>query len=193
MSRTSLDRALADPAIERLLPNAVADLLWELDAPPRLAAHLRAVHDVAWQLVDANVFAALPFDRGEVLFGAATHDIGKVVHTNELSQPGSDHERAGYRLLVEHGFDHRLARFAANHGTWTSREISTEDLVVSLADKVWKAKRVPDLEDRIVERIVDVSGDHPWQVFLTLDDTLDRVAGGAETRLRFQNAYPTVA
>jgi hypothetical protein len=35
-----------------MLPDHVEILLRELDAPPRLAAHLRAVHDVACQLVD---------------------------------------------------------------------------------------------------------------------------------------------
>ena len=43
---SALHRALTDPGL-RPLPERVSLLLRELDAPPRLAAHLRAVHDVA--------------------------------------------------------------------------------------------------------------------------------------------------
>jgi hypothetical protein len=179
----------------RPLPEDIAALLRDLAAPPRLAAHLRAVHDVAWQLTEGitNLCPALLFDRDEVLFGAATHDIGKTIHVAELSQPGTRHELAGYRLLVESGVEPRRARFAANHGTWAAPDISTEDLLVSLADKIWKAKRVPDLEDRIVQRIRDVSGESRWQVFMNLDDLLDQIAQGADARLAFQNQYPVAA
>jgi HD superfamily phosphohydrolase YqeK len=187
-----LDRALTDTAPVQPLPEKAAALLREVSAPPRLAAHLRAVHDVACQLTVAlaELYPALRFDREEVLFGAATHDIGKVAHPAELSQPGTCHERAGYELLIECGVEDRLARFAARHGTWTAPDISTEDLLVSLADKIWKAKRVPDLEDRIVLRICDISGESRWQVFMNLDDVLDRIARGADARLAFQNQYP---
>lgn len=121
------------------------------------AAHLRAEHDAAWHLTAgiAELYPARQFDREEVLFGAASHDIGKTIHTAELSQPGTYHEQAGYELLIGSGVKHRLARFAANHGTRTAPNISVEDLLVSPADKIWKAKRVPDLEDQIISRICD--------------------------------------
>jgi hypothetical protein len=97
-------RALTDPGEPPLrpLPDQVARLLRDLDAPPRLAAHLRAVHDVAHQLVDwtARRHPAPRFDRDAVLFGAATHDVGKAVHPAELSGPGSAHEEAGRELLL---------------------------------------------------------------------------------------------
>jgi hypothetical protein len=49
----ALRRALSDPAGGmRALPREVAELLAELEAPPRLAAHLRAVHDVACELTE---------------------------------------------------------------------------------------------------------------------------------------------
>jgi hypothetical protein len=61
-----------------LLPPNVAQLLERLSAPPRLAAHLRLVHDVAGQFVDllASGHPDLIVDRDAVVFGAATHDIG---------------------------------------------------------------------------------------------------------------------
>ncbi|WP_431962932.1 hypothetical protein [Actinacidiphila sp. bgisy160] len=80
-------------------------------------------------------------------FGAATHDIGKALHVAELSAPGSAHERAGRAQLLAQGVTPRLARFAATHGSWTDAAVTMEDLLVSVADKVWKGKRVTELED----------------------------------------------
>ena len=95
-----LHRALDAPG-SRPLPDEVARLLRALDAPPRLAAHLRLVHDVAYELVEwlEQRYPALPLDREAVLFGAATHDVGKAVHIRELSGSGSAHEEAGRELL----------------------------------------------------------------------------------------------
>jgi HD superfamily phosphodiesterase len=185
---------MGDPAV-RPLPVEAHQLLETLDAPPRLAAHLRAVHDVACDLTAqlAERHPALAFDRAAVLFGAATHDVGKVVHVDELSGPGSAHEEAGYRLLRAHGFDESLARFARNHAAWSRPEITVEDLLVSLADKIWKAKRVPDLENLVVARLAVAESVETWQAFLSLDDILHRLAAGADQRLAYQGSHPVVA
>ncbi len=99
VSSVVLRRALTDRGglDLRRLPERVEVLLESLDAPPRLGAHLRAVHDVACELVDwvATNYGGVEVDRVAVLFGAATHDIGKVVHPEELSGPGSAHEQDG--------------------------------------------------------------------------------------------------
>lgn len=179
-----LSRALTESSL-RPLPSDAAELLRQLDAPPRLAAHLRAVHDVAAQLVDW-FDGRLELDAEAVLFGAATHDIGKVIHRDELSGPGHRHEPAGRDLLLSHGIPAQLARFAANHASWTAPDITAEDLVVSLADKIWKAKRVPDLEELVVARLPG----EPWQAFSELDDELTRIAATADDRLAFQSAFP---
>ncbi|MFF3649109.1 HD domain-containing protein [Streptomyces sp. NPDC002181] len=190
----ALTRALdapADPPL-RVLPQGVGELLRELPAPPRLAAHLRLVHDVAGQLTDwlTAYCPGLPFARAAVLFGAATHDVGKAVHTAELSGPGSAHEDAGRALLLAHGFSEDQARFAATHATWATPGISVEELLVSTADKVWKGKRVPGLEDLLVGRIAEAAGTEPWAVFLDLDEVLGRIADGADRRLAFQASFP---
>nr|WSW47429.1 HD domain-containing protein [Streptomyces sp. NBC_01001] len=189
-----LSRALeaqAEPPL-RQLPPGVAALLRELAAPPRLAAHLRLVHDVAGRLADwlAAYCPGLPFAREAVLFGAATHDVGKAVHTAELSGPGSAHEAAGREMLLAHGFTEEQARFAATHAGWAAPGISVEELLVSTADKVWKGKRVPELENLLVRRIAEAAGTEPWAVFLDLDELLGRIADGADRRLAFQAAFP---
>ncbi|MFQ6397570.1 HD domain-containing protein [Nocardia sp. KC 131] len=197
MTSVVLRLALAEtgyPAL-RSLPERVEVLLESLNAPPRLAAHLRAVHDVAWQLADwvQQHYDAARFDRTAMLFGAATHDIGKTIHPNELSGPGSAHEQAGYELLLAQGFENSSARFARTHGSWTEADIGVEDLLVSLADKIWKAKRVPELEQLVVQHLSAVGGQQSWQVFMTLDDELDRIAADADQRLAFQAKYPVAA
>ncbi|MFC9846355.1 HD domain-containing protein [Streptomyces sp. NPDC060223] len=176
----------------RPLPDRVAELLESLDAPPRLAAHLRAVHDVAHQLVDwvEERQPALRFDREAVLFGAATHDIGKTVHVGELSGLGSAHEEAGRELLLANGFSAGLARFAGTHAAWGGPDIGIGDLLVSVADKVWKNKRVAELADLVVGRLSEASGRTTWEEFLALDDFLVAVGEGADRRLAFQAAYP---
>ncbi|WP_189155956.1 HD domain-containing protein [Lentzea pudingi] len=174
------------------LPALAESLLTDLHAPPRLAAHLRLVHDVACELVAwvSRHHPAVALDQEAVLFGAATHDIGKVLHPNELSGPGSAHEPAGYALLLERGVSERLARFARTHASWTAPGISLEELLVSLADKVWKAKRVPELEQLVTERLAAAAGLESWEVFMALDDELDRIASDADARLAYQSSYP---
>ncbi|GLZ11397.1 phosphohydrolase [Actinomadura sp. NBRC 104425] len=191
MTSPALRRALTAPGPPPL-PARAARLLADLDAPPRLAAHLRAVHEAAGELVEwmAAAYPGVPVDAEAVLFGAATHDIGKVLHPAELSGPGDRHEAAGHALLRAHGVEERLARFARTHAAWDGDGVTVEDLLVGLADKAWKAKRVPDLEQRLVDRLAAASGEPAWEVFLELDDALGRIAARADDRLAFQAAHP---
>ncbi|GAA3001102.1 HD domain-containing protein [Kitasatospora albolonga] len=194
MATPLLVRALTAPAEPPLrpLPEEVAGLLLALDAPPRLAAHLRAVHDVAYRLLEwtGEHHPELGVDREAVLFGAATHDIGKVRHPEELSGPGSRHEEAGRELLLEHGTAPELARFAATHASWTAPGTTVEELLVSTADKVWKNKRVPELEDLLLDRLAEAAGRERWEEYLALDELLTALGDGAEERLAFQGAFP---
>ena len=181
-----LEHALTGSAL-RPLPDAAAELLRDLDAPPRLGAHLRAVHDVAWSITDrlGRRSPDLPFDTTAVLFGAATHDIGKVLHPDELSGPGRRHEAAGRDLLIRYGVPAHLARFAATHGSWDAEEAGLDDLLVSLADKIWKGARVESLEERVAGHL----GGPPWEGFPAVDDLVRDLAAGADERLAFQAAY----
>ncbi|MGW3102285.1 HD domain-containing protein [Streptomyces sp. NPDC001100] len=194
MANTLLSRAMTGAVDPPLLPlpDRVVDLLSELGSPPRLAAHLRAVHDVAHQLVDwvEQHCPGVPVDREAVLFGAATHDVGKTAFVSELSGPGAAHEEAGRTLLLAHGVAPQLARFAATHASWARSDVGPEDLLVSLADKVWKNKRVPELEDLVVARLAEASGRAVWEEFMALDEVLARIGDGADERLAFQASFP---
>jgi len=180
VTSAALEHALTASAW-RPLPGTAAELLRDLDVPPLLGAHLRLVHDVAWSLTDAvgRRWPALDFDTTAVLFGAATHDIGKAEHVAELTGPGSAHEPAGRQLLLRYGVPVGLARFAASHGDWADPARDTEDLLVSVADQVWKGNRVPDLERLLADRT-------GWGLAAILDD----LAAGAAARIAFQQRYP---
>jgi HD domain len=176
----TLELALADSAW-RPLPDTAAELLRDLGAPPRLGAHLRLVHDVAWSLTDAvgRRWPTLDFDTTAVLFGAATHDIGKVAHVAELSGPGTEHEAEGEKILLSYGVPAAHARFARSHSSWDAPGRDTEDLLVTLADKLWKGERVGGLEDLMIERT-------GWDLWPILDDLVI----GADDRLAFQASFP---
>jgi HD superfamily phosphohydrolase YqeK len=192
-----LIRALADDGDSlrlRALPPDVRNLLIELNAPPRLAAHLRAVHDVAAQIVAwvKERYPAVDVNAPTVLAAAALHDIGKVVHPDELSGPGSYHEESGYLLLRSHGVVERVAEMVRDHGSW-SAGASLDLLLVCLADKVWKDRRQDDLEQHVVDRLASATGEPPWSVFAELDEQLTTLGSRAEQRLAYQNRHAVAA
>jgi len=172
------------------LPSAVRALLRHSGARPRLVAHLTLVHDVACHIVDrfAAVWPKLSFDHDAVRYGAATHDIGKVAHPEELRQPGHLHEDAGERLLRDHGVSAERARFARTHAQWADDgEPWMEDLLVALADTWWRGKRDVALEEAICRHIMAHTGEPTWRVFAMLDDIAAEVTADADVRLAWQN------
>ncbi|MEV8610592.1 hypothetical protein AB0383_22115 [Amycolatopsis sp. NPDC051373] len=49
------------------------------------------------------------------------------------------------------------------------------------------------MEQLVVDRAADATGEQPWQTFPKLDEELDRLAAGSDHRLDFQNRYPVAA
>jgi hypothetical protein len=177
----------------RILPVPVLDLLKRLDAPPRLVAHLTLVHAVAFTLIQqlAIKWPDLKFDDEAVLFGAATHDIGKVHHREEPTGPGRQHEDAGPAQLIEEGFSSEHARFARTHGAWAiDSDTTVEDLLVALADTIWKGARDQHLEDRLVQRVARITNEEPWAVYMQLDEILQFIGRDADARLGWQARHP---
>ncbi len=166
------------------LPSEVAHLLQAVGASRRLTAHLTLVYDTAVRITTGleEYWSCTQYDKQAVLFGAATHDIGKVFYPNELVEPGTKHEEIGPTLLIERGFPGELARFARTHGQWENTE-DIEDLLVALADKIWKGTRSKILEGRIVQNIAQTCNEESWQVYLKLDDLLTKIAESAHERL----------
>jgi hypothetical protein len=171
------------------LSQDVEALLAKLNAPKRLKMHLMIVHDVAATFADAiqQAWSTLALDKDLVRFGAATHDIGKVLHQNELFGHGSRHEEDGPKLLMDYGYTPEQSRFARTHGSWrTEPDLTLEDLLVALADTCWKGQRESELETMIAAMISHEIGVESWEVFLALDDVLEEVTCRAEERLALQ-------
>lgn len=175
------------------LPAAIHRLCADLQAPSRLVAHLSLVHDVACELLDAiaEQYPTIAIEREEILFGAATHDIGKVVHPEELSSPGNRHESAGEQLLARKGYPPHLTRFARTHAAWDEPGSTLEDLIVALADHVWKGERCDSLESLVVRRLAEEGAMSEWEVWSWLDATLERIATNADQRLNWQQRSDT--
>ena len=191
---TSMDR-LVNANFPNLLslPNEAEVVFRKLPIPPRLYAHSLLVHDVANKLIEAitGTWNNLNIDENLVFFGAAIHDIGKCIHTNELSEKGHKHEQEGTNLLISLGVPEEKAKFAAVHATW-SKKSTIEELVVSLADKIWKGSRIQDLEDLLIEKISTKTKTEHWEIFCLLDSIIEDITKDADKRLSFQNNFSTM-
>lgn len=172
----------------RQLPPDILRLCVRLEAPPRLISHLRVVHDAAIDLKNGlhDLFPGLEFSSDEITFGAATHDLGKTRHTNELTGPGRQHEIDGPTILEGIGVQSQLARFARTHGSWSREELPLEDLLVALADAIWKGQRLESLEKKVVNQIAMMTKLEEWEVFSELDGLLEEIASRGDERLAWQ-------
>ncbi|WNJ18349.1 HD domain-containing protein [Pontibacter sp. G13] len=172
------------------LPQSVSSLLDDRNAPIRLIRHLKLVHSTAHHLVDElnGKWPTLVWDSSAILFGAATHDIGKIEVQAELFEPGKRHEQEGYHLLLEAGFPASLARFAKTHGQWNAPGLELEDLAVVLADKLWKGKRGHEWEERFGQLLAQRMEADYWEIFSALDEILSKLAEGSDARIHWQGS-----
>jgi putative nucleotidyltransferase with HDIG domain len=159
------------------------DFLRRSGAPARLLQHARLVEEVAEELVRALTGLGIRIDRRTVLLGAVLHDCGKIGHPEELRNPGSRHEEAGRDLLLTAGYPERLAEMCVTHAQWRLSQCSVEDLVVALADKLWKGKREDELEALLIERVAAALGREQWEVFHELDTSFEALASRGHERL----------
>src|SRR5262249_49504795 len=142
------------------------------------------VAEVAEQLLTGLRRLGVELNERQVLVGAVLHDCGKIVHPEELSHPGSRHEAAGRELLLRSGYPSEIADICSRHAQWRLPGCSLEDLVVVLADNLWKGKREDALEALVVERVCRALGREPWRVFCELDTCFETLSAAADERLR---------
>lgn len=94
-------------------------------------------------------------------------------------------------MLKGLGVPEERARFAFTHGNWRGLDPPRiEDLLVALADKCWKGKRVDELEALTVELLSKESGQESWQCYATLDEILREFSATADARLAWQISFP---
>jgi hypothetical protein len=179
-----------DQAMMKELPQDILDMLEQNNAPVLLHRHLTLVYNTSVRILDKSALAwpSLQVIKKEVLFGAATHDIGKMFETEELRQAGNRHEVVGYDFLIGNGIPENLARFAKTHGDWMDEGLRIEDLLVALADKIWKGKRIDELEERLTKKIADSLYADYWDVYTKLDEIISDIVIGADKRIRWQDS-----
>lgn len=169
------------------VPETPAEALrWlaERGAHPWLVRHHELVLEAAEELVAAIARElGVRVDERQVLLGAALHDAGKIVVPEEMRQRGHAHERAGERMLLDAGFEPRVARACVTHATWWDARASIEDRLIALADALWKGRRDDALERALLEEIARMTGREAWEVFDAFDRICERVADGSEHRL----------
>ena len=160
-------------------PATVAEalaMLVDLGAPPRLLRHGELVGEAAEMLLARLRRIGVRVDEDLVRLGVVLHDAGKVLHPVEFEQPGVEHEPAGETLLLARGVSPEIARMCLSHARWASMPVSLDELLVALADKLWKGARKPDLERRVIDEVATALGKERWDVFVELDTLFEEVA-----------------
>ena len=170
------------------LPQDIMNLLEKHQAPTRLIKHLMIVHNVGDKLIRflEKEFPRFQYNKTLVLFGAASHDIGKCIVKNELYNPGKLHENIGEQLLLSKGYSPEKARFARTHGDWKNPVNTIEDLLVCLSDKIWKGKRIPELEGQIRNEIIYQLKLDYWDVYFELDAFIEEICLQSSAYLVYQ-------
>jgi HD domain len=158
-------------------------LLQELGASPHLIQHVKLVGEAAEKLILQFQQLAFQFDPDWIRLGVAFHDVGKILHPLELTEKGTQHEAAGEMLLLSQNIDPKIARCCRSHGQWQQLECSFEELVVALADNLWKGKRNTELEHQVITKIAAICDRDYWDIFVDLDSGFEEIAAKGNSRL----------
>jgi len=159
------------------------NLLVKMGAPQRLVTHVRLVGEAAELLLVELQRLGVPHDADFVRVAVVLHDSGKILHPDELDGRGDKHEHAGEMLLLSRGVDPALARCCISHAGWAQMQCSLEELVVALADTLWKGKRNVALETLVIRVISERLGLSFWDLFIELDNSFESIAATGTTRL----------
>lgn len=162
---------------------AAFDLLKSLNAPEHLVTHVTLVGEAASKIIECLGAHKLDFDASFVEVGVVLHDVGKIRHTQEMHQKGSMHEAEGEKILLGLGVDSKLARVCVTHGQWSNGGVSLEELLIALADKLWKGKRVQELEEQVIALVASSINAEYWELFTELDGCFESIASDGDERL----------
>jgi HD domain len=158
-------------------------LLQTLGASPQLIRHVKLVGEAAEVLVTKLRQLEVPFDQRFVRLGVAFHDAGKILHPEELVAKGTKHEAAGEQLLIANGVEPILARCCRSHGQWQTMDCCFEELLVALADSLWKGKRINQLENTVIQRVAALCQKDYWTLFVEMDSCFEAIAAEGDLRL----------
>lgn len=166
-----------------MTPATALQLLRDLGAPTRLLRHVELVGEAADALLAELTALGVVVDGDFVRAGVILHDVGKIVHGHELTAPGALHESAGEALLLARGVPPELARVCRSHAQWATMGAGFEELVIALADALWKGARRPALEERVIAEAAARRGVTRWELFVALDSVFEAIAADGDARL----------
>ena len=84
--------------------------------------------------------------------------LGNLFTRRSYLPPALDMRRTDRGFLIERGFPPEVARFARSHDCWGEDPQATlDDLIVALADEVWKGRRNDHLKSRLIQSLADRS------------------------------------
>jgi predicted hydrolase (HD superfamily) len=158
-------------------------LLQSLGAPRHLLRHVDLVGEAADQILVELRASNIKVNEQFILVGVALHDVGKIKHPSEMTAPGSNHEPTGEEMLLAAGASPEIARVSLSHARWSQMPVSLEELIVALADKLWKGVRVPELENMVISECANRSKQDYWQLFVGLDSSFEQIADHGSDRL----------
>ena len=167
------------------------NFLVKMGATQRLITHVRLVGEAAELLLAELQRLGVPHDADFVRVAVVLHDSGKILHPDELDGGSDKHEHAGEMLLRAQGVCPALARRCISHARWGQMPCSLEELVVALADTLWKGKRNAALEKRVIEVISESLRLSFWDLFIELDSSFESIAANGTTRLLRSQANDT--
>ncbi|MEW6730681.1 MAG: HD domain-containing protein [Acidobacteriota bacterium] len=159
------------------------DFLKQLGAPTKLINHVALVSEAGELLIEKLTQLNVKFDEKLVKLAIIFHDTGKIIHLQELTEPGNNHEPEGERLLLEYGVEPKIARCCLSHARWRDLPCSFEELLVALSDKLWKGVRVEELELKIIDKVAELMGKSRWEIFIELDSCFEMIASDGVDRL----------
>ena len=92
-------------------------------------------------------------------------------------------EAAGEALLAAHGVALEAARCCRSHAGYGTMTVSFEELLVALADKLWKGVREGALELCAIDAAADRLHEDRWAVYGRFDDLFERIASEGGERV----------
>lgn len=176
-------------SINSLTEQQTLELLKQWDVPPHLLRHVQLVAQVAKQLCEWCENDNIEINAQWITIAALFHDVGKILHPEELRQSGSLHEEAGQKWLQQHGINDSLCRICVSHAQWSKMDCTLEELIVALADKLWKGKRVTELEERVIQEIANQHQGEYWTLYTRWDQRFEDVASKGSQRLSMSTSF----
>ena len=166
-------------------PEDIYCFLRSQQAPERLLKHHQLVVEAAKEIIVGlkNNFPDLDCNYQQVLLGSAIHDAGKIIFTEEICAGGNNHELAGEKLLIELGIPANIARFCRTHACWNDSGNTLEDLLVALADTLWKGCRNEQLEQIAIAKISSSIQKDFWDIFILADSLFEEISDRGTDRL----------